>query len=242
MATPEQELERQAQAARARDQRDQERIEQAHRKAVARAAAKLERSRSRARNAPGFFGSMTFVWFLATALLALALAFVLAFQGQLEQYGLWFGPPAIVWAIAFLIFWMDAVTWRSRLPFRLTGDRVIHGRDNTDSDEVPWIEVQVTVELTGSGAQTAVEHALQLLATRANRLLRGDKEANFGGDRIWRVEGNIVRGETDPSFWTTRVLEKWARRDLRLLRKITPIHQIKVHARYTGRSYRANFD
>lgn len=100
-------------------------------------------------------------WFLATALLALALAFVLAFQGQLQQYGAWFGPPAIVWAIALLIFWMDAVTWRSRLPFRLTGDRVIHGRDNTDSDEVPWMEVQVTVELTGSGAQTAVERALQ---------------------------------------------------------------------------------
>jgi hypothetical protein len=242
MATPDEVLAHKARAARARDDRDEQRLQAGRQRAEKKQARRESRRQERAQQAPGFFGSMRFFLWMAVSLLGGVAVIVLLSVGQIEEGSDWLVPAAIGWAAVLPLAWLDARTWRTRLPFPVHGDRRILGSDTTDDSHVPWIEVRVELFVGRSDASAAVEQVLRLLASRANRLHRNDKEANFGGARVWRVDGRVVRGETTLAFWTTRVLEKWLRRDVRFLQRVVRVEQVRVRARYTGDSYRADFD
>ncbi|MBL8919732.1 MAG: hypothetical protein JNJ54_12770 [Myxococcaceae bacterium] len=237
------ELKRRVEAQQAAARRDVERRSRTegrrHEKALRRRAEKLEG----ARRAPaGFFRSMRF-WGLAFAgLLMLVALLVIVMEGDPATQARYLAPFAVIWLIAFAVLWVDSATWRQRLPFVVEGDLEIEGEDRTGDSEVPWIAVKVEIVLAQGGSHEAVGHTLQLLASRANRLLADDKEARFGGAQVWRPGQSQVAGETDPSFWTTRVLERWLRNEVRLLHRGVPVAKVKVHARYTGSGYRISTD
>lgn len=237
------ELRRRVEAERAAARAESERRSRAESRGHEEELRRRARQRDRARRAPaGFFLSMRF-WGLAFAAgLMLIVLLVIVMEGNPATQAPWLVPFAAIWLLAFAVLWVDSATWRKRLPFVVEGDLEIEGEDRTGEGVVPWIAVRVDLELQQAAPHPAVGHALQLLANQANRLLADDKEANFGGAQVWRAGEAHVAGETDASFWTTRVLERWLRNEVRLLNKAVPVARVKVHARYTGSGYRSSSD
>ena len=186
------------------------------------------------RSAPGYFGQMRFF----------TLAGTLVFGGA-ALGGAWSEGanvlPLITWAlpvlvIAFVVTWLDALTWRRRLPFLVTGDDVISGSDGTDSDRVPWLRVTVRIVLREPFAHPAVDSTLQVLAARVNTAMKKEQGDSFEPKQHWRVKDGVLRGEVDKSLYTTRMLEKWLRREVRLLHQVAPVKHVEVSAAYTGSS------
>lgn len=239
----EEELRRRAQAEQATAREEAERRSEAARKARAQEARRTEQKRARDRFAPaGFFRSMRFFWLAAAALVMLVILGVMTMEGDLTTHARYLAPVAVLWLIAFTVLWFDAATWRKRLPFPVEGDLVIEGEDRTGDSEVPWIAVTVEIVLAQAASHEALRHTLEVLASQANRLLVDDKEARFGGEKVWRADAAQASGQTDPSFWTTRLLERWLRNEVRLLHQVAPISRVKVHARYTGAGYHISTD
>lgn len=217
-------------------------LDEAQQKAAAanrereRAAHRERDAVASARSAPGFFGQVRFFFLALTAVIGLVVVVTLAIGGyEIPWRAVGVGAAALV--VAGFALWLDAATWRGRLPFALEGDTRIDGDDPRQDEHVPWIAVSVRIHLSGGQSTPALSATLELLASRVNRAMRKDDEARFTPAQSWRVQGNEVCGETDKSLYTTRQLERWLRKEVRLLHRTCPVARVVVSAHYTGGSY-----
>ncbi len=137
--------------------------------------------------------------------------------------------PATCLALG-LFFWFDALTWRRRLPWALEGDRIIEGLATTSAVHGDVIRVTVTVTLRSGEVHPVLTTALILLARQAQAL----KPEGVRG--YWQMVPGTTRAEGDSNFdfFEGRVLERWLRRDLRLVHRITPVERVTVHAEFAG--------
>ncbi|MBL8914571.1 MAG: hypothetical protein JNM17_27960 [Archangium sp.] len=237
MSDPLEELKRIAEkeAAEARDKAESEsRDKQREReKEAAAARAKVEN----ARRAPGSFSSMRFLGVGFAGLMLLTIIGSIWLEDDFAATR-WFWPAVPVWLLAMLVLIIDGLTWRARLPFKLIGYETIEGTDKTGSNHAPYIRFEVRITLQGHASHEAVAHTLEILGKRVNAMMFADKEADFGGAKVWRVSvRNSVGGQASRAIYTGRVIEKWLRKEVRLLHKAVPVSQVTVEATYSGDSY-----
>jgi len=129
---------------------------------------------------------------------------VLALQGTGFPWG-GVGVLAVAWIALTAGLWLDAATWRRRLPFALGGDDRIEGEEPREDDRVPWIAVEVRIFPRAGATSPALTSTLEILASRVNRAMRKDDEARFSTQHRWRVEDNGVAGQVDRSHMSSRL-------------------------------------
>lgn len=246
MADPLEELKKISAAER--DASQGEAAEQAREAAKAREKEQREarEKKERAARAPGFFRSMRFFGLAMSGLVALVFFVSAALE---EHWWNWqiVGGVLGAWAMVAALFGLDAATWRGRLPFKLVGFQTIGGKDDTSASRVPWLAFELELRFVDSaGAQRGTEplaRTMEILGNRINRAMQKDSEADFSGGRVWRVtEAGVLRGEATLQVYTTRLIEKWLRREVRLLHAAYPVAEVIVRARYTGSSYMTSSD
>lgn len=221
--------------ARAEERKVLEAEAEAARATQRKEAAEATKRREGDRRAPGYFSQMRFVGLMAVALVAGALLGGAWSEGAPVGPVFLYGAP--VWALAVLVTWVDSLTWKKRLPFEVRGEDVISGTDGTGSDRVPWIGVTIRVVLQANATHPAVNTTLQVFASQMNTMMKADTDASFTDQQRWLVKHGLLRGETTKAMYTTRMLEKWLRREVRLLHEVARIERVEVSAAYTGSSY-----
>ncbi len=200
---------------------------------------RTRKERSAARAPISFFSSMRFFG-LAGVLL---IGGVVGAVAHLENAKMpWPEIAAAVgaWAAVVALLALDNATWRWRLPFRVTGYQHIDGSDGTAGDYAPWIAFRVEIVTKGdASARAHVAKVLGILESRANKEGFSDKDTKYGGAQVWRVhENGSVAGQGTFAIYTTRIIERWLRREVRLLARVVPVEKVVVSAKYTGSGYR----
>lgn len=201
-----------------------------------RAEIRLRRKLSRA--PIGFFGSLRFLGLLlGGGMVGAALGVLKVLHVPIPTIGaVWLG---IAWLIVIVVLLVDFLTWRVRLPFRLDGYEHIDGTSPAQSGYVPWIDLRVEIHLCKVTAESERQRnrVLDLLAARIEQMLLGDKNANCGPAQAWSRKDEFVSGQVGNSVYSTRLIERWLRRDVRRLAKAYPVDRVVVVARYTGSGY-----
>jgi hypothetical protein len=209
--------------------------EERARREKAAAAAQAERA-SEARAPTGFVRSMRFFYLGGLGVVGLAVFF-----GMLTEVD---GPmpwPVVAgvvsgYAAVLTGFALDNALWRRRLPFPINGFDVIEGKSRADSDEAPIVGFTIRIEVAGD--TKARDQTLEILAGRVNAILKKDSDLkDSSGKYEWRVNDGTLTGSCSFQIYTTRVIERWLRSDVRLLAKVTRIERVYVNARYTGDTF-----
>ena len=223
-----------AEARQAREVRDQQETEQRRRRRQAQAPSSFLRSTAAMR-----------AWLALGLLLALAGAGLLdptvrpLAEAVVPVGGLLVGVYLALSALS-------QAGWRARLPFQLVGFDTIEGEDDSDEEHVPWIAFEITVRLRREDprAVAAVEDALKILASRANAEMAADESRGFGAARFFGLApGHRVLGEGTAALYTTSLLQRWLRREMRLVAHETGlVESVVIDARYTGQSYHLSSD
>lgn len=143
------------------------------------------------------------------------------------------------WLGVVAALYVDTVTWRARLPFRVEGYTVIDGVSPPDEGYAPWIALRVRIELKKPTPEAASQRGrtLDLLVGRVTQMLAEDTDVNPGPDQVWRRNGDEAVGQAGFPIYTARVIERWLRRDVRRLARAYPVDGVVVTARYTGSGY-----
>lgn len=237
MSDPLEELKRiaakEAEAAREKAEAESRDKQREREKEAANEAAKLED----AKRAPGSFSSMRF---LGVGFAGLMLFTIIGSIWLEDDFAAtrWFWPAVPVWGLAMLFLIIDGLTWRARLPFKLMGYERINGTDKSGSSRAPYIRFEVRITLAGHASHEAVAQTLEILGKRVNAIMFADKEADFGGAKVWRVSGGMsVGGQASRAVYTSRVIEKWLRKEVRLLHAAVPVSQVWINAEYSGDTY-----
>lgn len=244
MTDPVDELARRAaeadEEARAVEQRKRDAAQAEADEASAEAAAK---QRDAAKAPTSFVRSTRFFYLASLGVVGGVSVVVLLLEGIAMPWDS-IGGAAAAWTVVVAGLALDHAMWRRRLPFTLVGYDRIGGTDRTGDDMAPWVAFTVQIIVKDDvpvAAKEAVRRTLQILASRVNARQRKLKDARFGGEQVWRVQEEgpfLARGQATFGIYTTRLLEKWLRRDVRLLEKIAPVERVVVDARYTGRGFR----
>lgn len=195
------------------------------------------------RRAPGFFSTTRF---FALAMVGLIFATIVG-SAWLEGDTWWRSPVVAglgaAWLLITAVLWLDSVTWRRLLPFEVEGLETINGKDASGDSDVPYIAFELHLRFVGVGDDQARDKTLEILGARVNRALQKDSELDFNGQRVWRVlGGGRLRGEGTRMLYTQRLIERWLRREVRLLHRAFPVGAVTVHATYTGKSFRTSSD
>lgn len=220
------ELKRLAEAERASERAKQERAAAAAAREARRDAKRSLSAREKDARVPGF-GAQPRFELLKVAFIGLVL--LGAIGPLVPDVGLhraWYAACAL-WALLLTLALVDALTWRRRLPFSLIEPDRLTGHPDSRDDYSTWIEVGVSVVLRDGSTPPALATALELLVTRLNRLMGEDQD--FSGALAWRSRApNAVGGHVDHRFFSARVLEKWLRREVRLLHGAHPVERVET--------------
>jgi len=209
---------------------------------TSRERSERERDRRRSRRAPTGFGSSVhaFSGVFGGVVLAAAAA-ALAMSGELLAWAPVLGAAAVGLAGYLGVTWLALSFWRSRLRFRLHGFDTIRGEDHTGERQVPWIAFEVRVSVAGDDPDTrrAVALALDVLASRVNRLLDENEEARVRAEQRWEVRDALVAaGESWKEIYISGLLRRWLSGEMNEVASTWPgVEAVRVDARYTGRSF-----
>ncbi len=204
--------------------------EKERRAAAARVAA--------GRTPPGVFRSYRFFYLVLVGLLIGGFG-----SGAIFEDDWWDGRVVTLvvggWTAVLVFFLLDSLTWKRLLPFKLEGFDSIAGDDDSGAGRVPYLSFDVHIRFIGEGSAAARTKTLEILASRVNRAL----EKDGARDGQWRVvDGSSVRGEGSPMIYNARFLEKWLRKEVRLLHAAFPVGAVTVKAKYTGASFEPSGD
>lgn len=185
---------------------------------------------------PGFLARRRVRAVLGTHLLTLPAGAVVC---ALASWPWWVALAPIGLTLCVLMaLWVDARTWARRLPYRVVGLDRIAGAARREDDWEPLIAFEVRLTLLRAGPEDAVAlpvaHALAILGARVDRLNRRDPELRRGGEPAWQAQGLSVVGRSHLGVYREAVLERWLRRELRLLHRLHPVATVEVCARFTG--------
>jgi hypothetical protein len=212
-------------------------------KAAAKAREK-ERRASEARVAagrtpPGVFRSYRFFYLLLAGVMLGGIGTSAIFEDDWWDTQIVAGVAG-AWTAVLIFFVIDSVTWKRLLPFKLEGFDSIAGDKDPGEGRVPFLAFDIHIRFIGEGNAQARAQTLEILASRVNRALKKDGELS---EPTWRVvDGSSVRGEGSPMIYNGRFIEKWLRKEVRLLHRAFPVGAVTVNAKYTGASFEPSGD
>ena len=198
--------------------------------AAAASSAEERRRRAQARAPIGFVGSPRFM--------------VMALSGGLigmSWVALHEALPAVVngaalaWLVVTAAIVIDVYTWRRRLGFTLEGYERIDGTSPAEDGFAPWIAFSVAIYLRDVSADAVRQRdrVLEMLITRIDKMHKADNDLSSRAP-VWHRSDTATAGDTGYPIYAKRVIERWLRREVRLLAAAYPIDRVVVSARYTG--------
>lgn len=220
---------READAARIASDVEAARADVEARAAEAARAADHARKREQSKAPIGFFRSMRFFWLALSAVSIGVVALVVEDVRVAFAFAAWF--------VVFGALFVDARTWRRRLPFVVDGYDTIHGEDHSDRNHGTWLRVQLTIKLatTSSDALAARKSACAVLVACMNAGLAADKSLDDDDRKkqAWRMTNDGCVGGASLALFITRQLERWLRNEATLCARVGGVDRVVVDARYT---------